>query len=167
MEQRNHAQARRKGKRQQTKRTVSLWVVLYSTASDPQPQMIPRPQMIPKMDRKWSSTASDPKVDRKWSREKLREWIGSYGTDYKKVLIIKRNLFLLPSREKGVEDARSQVKLYKAKKKWHKSENDMVSRMFHRCKKILNFVLNYFFTDLFGSCWINFQIFNYDYSLKC
>ena len=25
---------------------------LYSTASDPQPQMIPRPQMIPKMDRK-------------------------------------------------------------------------------------------------------------------
>ena len=35
------------------------WAV-YSTASDPQPQMIPRPQMIPKMDRKWSSTASDP-----------------------------------------------------------------------------------------------------------
>ena len=25
---------------------------LYSTANDPQPQMIPRPQMIPKMDRK-------------------------------------------------------------------------------------------------------------------
>ena len=25
---------------------------LYSTASDPQPQMIPRPQMIPKIDRK-------------------------------------------------------------------------------------------------------------------
>ena len=34
--------------------------VLYSTANDPQPQMIPRPQIIPKMDRKWSSTASDP-----------------------------------------------------------------------------------------------------------
>ena len=33
---------------------------LYSTANDPHPQMIPRPQMIPKMDRKWSSTASDP-----------------------------------------------------------------------------------------------------------
>ena len=33
---------------------------LYSTANDPQPQMILRPQMIPKMDRKWSSTASDP-----------------------------------------------------------------------------------------------------------
>ena len=33
---------------------------LYSTANDPQPQRIPRPQMIPKMDRKWSSTASDP-----------------------------------------------------------------------------------------------------------
>ena len=73
--------------------------------------------MIPKMDRKWSSTASDPKVDRKWSREKLREWIGSYGTDYKKGLIIKRNRFLLPSTEKDKEDARSQVNLYKAKKK--------------------------------------------------
>ena len=36
-----------------------LWV-LYSTANDPQRQMIPRPQMIPKMDRKWSSTANDP-----------------------------------------------------------------------------------------------------------
>ena len=35
-------------------------LVLYSTANDPQPQLIPRPQMIPKMDRKWSSTASDP-----------------------------------------------------------------------------------------------------------
>ena len=60
---------------------------------------------------------------------------------YKKRLIIKRNLFLLPSREKGMEDARSQVK---AKKKWNKPENDMVSRMFHQCKKkkILNFVLN-------------------------
>ena len=33
---------------------------LYSTANDPQPQMIPRPQMIPKMDPKWSSTANDP-----------------------------------------------------------------------------------------------------------
>ena len=26
--------------------------VMYSTASDPRPQMIPRPQVIPKMDRK-------------------------------------------------------------------------------------------------------------------
>ena len=34
--------------------------VHYSTANDPQPQMIPRRQMIPKMDRKWSPTASDP-----------------------------------------------------------------------------------------------------------
>ena len=30
----------------------SLWSVLYSTANDPQPQLIPRPQMIPKVDRK-------------------------------------------------------------------------------------------------------------------
>ena len=41
------------------KKTSNEWVV-YSTANDPQPQMTPRPQMIPKMDRKWSSTASDP-----------------------------------------------------------------------------------------------------------
>ena len=57
------------------------------------------------------------------------------GLITKKGLIIKRNLFLLPSREKGMEDARCQVNLYKAKKKWNKSENDMVSRMFHRYKK--------------------------------
>ena len=31
---------------------VFLWEQLYSTANDPQPQMIPRPQMIPKTDRK-------------------------------------------------------------------------------------------------------------------
>ena len=56
------------------------------------------------------------------------------GLITKKGLIIKRNLFLLPSREKGMEEAKSQVNLYKAKKKkWNKSENDMVSRMFHRC----------------------------------
>ena len=41
------------------KKKIYIWSV-YSTASDPQPQMIPRPQKIPKMDRKWSSTASDP-----------------------------------------------------------------------------------------------------------
>ena len=29
-----------------------LDTALYSTANDPQPQLIPRPQMIPKMDRK-------------------------------------------------------------------------------------------------------------------
>ena len=40
--------------------TSPVGVELYSTANDPQPQLIPRPQMIPKMDRKWSSTASDP-----------------------------------------------------------------------------------------------------------
>ena len=33
-------------------------------------------------------------------------------TDYK-----KRNLFLAPSKDKGKEDASSQVHLYKAKKK--------------------------------------------------
>ena len=91
--------------------------VLYSTANDPQPQMIPRPQMIPKMDRKWSETASDPQ---KWPQMipwKLEEWTGFYGTDYKKGLIIKKNFFLAPSKEKGKEDATCQVNLYKAKKK--------------------------------------------------
>ena len=39
------------------------------------------------------------------------------GLITKKGLIIKRNLFLLPSREKGMEDVRSQVNLDKAKKK--------------------------------------------------
>ena len=49
---------------------------------------------------------------------KLEEWNGFYGTDYKKGLIIKkRNLFLAPSKEKGKEDASSQVNLYKANKK--------------------------------------------------
>ena len=39
---------------------ILLRLLMYSTANDPQPQMIPRLQMISKMDRKWSSTASDP-----------------------------------------------------------------------------------------------------------
>ena len=95
------------------------------TANDPRPQVI-------------------PKVDRKWSREKLREWIGSYGTDYKKGLIIKRNLFLLPSREKGMEDGRSQVNLYKAKKKMEWNLKMILFQEFFIGvkKKILNFVLN-------------------------
>ena len=76
------------------------------------PQMIPRPQMIPKMDRKWSSTASDPQSWPQMIPWKLEEWNEFYGTDYK-----KRNLFLSPSKEKGKEDATSQVNLYKAKKK--------------------------------------------------
>ena len=39
------------------------------------------------------------------------------GLITKKGLIIKGNLFLSPFREKGKEDATSQVNLYKAKKK--------------------------------------------------
>ena len=53
---------------------------------------------------------------------KLEEWNGFYGTDYKKGLIIKKNLFLSLFKEKGKEDATSQVNLYKAKKKLNKSE---------------------------------------------
>ena len=40
-----------------------------------------------------------------------------YGTDYKKGLIIKKKPFSLAFKEKGKEDATSQVNLYKAKKK--------------------------------------------------
>ena len=64
--------------------------VLYSIANDSQPQMIPRPQMIPKMDRKWSSTASDPESRPQMIPWKLEEWNGFYGTDDKKGLIIKK-----------------------------------------------------------------------------
>ena len=52
--------------------------------------MIPRPQMIPKMDRKWSSTASDPQSRPQmipWKIEGmdwiLRDWLQK-RTDYKK-----------------------------------------------------------------------------------
>ena len=83
---------------------------LYSTANDTQPQMIPRPQMIPKMDCKWSSTANDPV--KTWGMEWILWDKLQKRTDYK-----KRNLFLAPSKEKGKEDASSQVNLYKAKKK--------------------------------------------------
>ena len=68
-------------------------VQMYSTANDPQPQMIPRPQMIPKMDRKWSSTASDPQSWPQMIPRKLEEWNGFYGTDYKKGPIIKKETF--------------------------------------------------------------------------
>ena len=74
------------------RRPYRHWV-LYSTANDPQPQMIPRPQMIPKMDRKWSSTASDPQSWPQMIPWKLEEWNGFYGTDYKKGLIIKKEPF--------------------------------------------------------------------------
>ena len=73
------------------------------------------PQMI--LDRKWSPklTANDPV--KTWEMEWiLWDWLQK-RTDYK-----KRNLFLAPSKEKEKEDATSQVNLYKAKKKWNKSE---------------------------------------------
>ena len=76
------------------------------TANDPQNG----PQMI--LDRKWSlkSTANDPVKTRgmEWI---LWDWLQK-RTDYK-----KRILFLSPFKEKGKEDATSQVNLYKVKKK--------------------------------------------------
>ena len=45
-------QGERKTTCHNSSRQAVLKGLLYSTASDPQPQMIPRPQMIPKMDRK-------------------------------------------------------------------------------------------------------------------
>ena len=38
--------------------------------------MIPRPQMIPKMDRKWSSTASDPQSRPQMIPKEKLEWLG-------------------------------------------------------------------------------------------
>ena len=76
-----------------------------------------------------------PKVDRKWSREKSRNgmdfmlyWLQK-RTDYKRGTFF----FLSTFEEKGKEDATSQLNLYKAKKKkkkWNKSEKDMVSAVF-------------------------------------
>ena len=86
------------------------------TANDPETTNDPQngPQMI--LDRKWSLklTANDPV--KTWGMEWiLWDWLQK-RTDYK-----KRNLFLAPSKEKGKEDATSQVNLYKdlykAKKK--------------------------------------------------
>ena len=60
---------------------------MYSTANDPQRQM------IPKMDREWSSTASDPQSWPQMIPWKLEEWNGFYGTDYKKGRIIRKGTF--------------------------------------------------------------------------
>ena len=84
---------------------------LYSTANDPETENDPQngPQMI--IDRKWSlkSTANDPV--KTWGMEWiLWDWLQK-RTDYE-----KRNLFLSPFKEKGKEDATSQVYLYKAKR---------------------------------------------------
>ena len=62
---------------------------------------------------------------------KIEEWNGFYGTDYKKGLIIKEGTFFSrTSKENGKEDATSKVNLYKAEKKWNKSEKDMVSTVY-------------------------------------
>ena len=61
--------------------------ILYSTANDPQPQMIPRPQMI--LDRRWSpkSTANDPerKIGMTWTQE-----LADHGVDF--IVITKRQI---------------------------------------------------------------------------
>ena len=60
--------------------------------------------------------------------------------DYRKGLIIKRNLFLSPSKEKGKEDATSQVNLYKTKKNiWNKSEKDMILTTYFFLCQLLQF----------------------------
>ena len=75
---------------------------MYSTANDPQPQV------IPKMDRKWSSTASDPQSRPQMIPRKLEEWNGFDGTDYKKRTDYKKGTFLShPLKEKGIQDATS------------------------------------------------------------
>ena len=94
------------------------------TASDPETANDPQngPQMI--LDRKWSlkSTANDPV--KTWGMEWiLWDWLQK-RTDYK-----KRILFLSPFKEKGKEDATSQVNLYKVKKKLNKSEKYGINRI--------------------------------------
>ena len=79
------------------------------TANDPETANDPQngPQMI--LDLKWSlkSTANDPV--KTWGMEWiLWDWLQK-RTDYKKETS--------PFKEKGKEDATSQVNLYKAKKK--------------------------------------------------
>ena len=70
--------------------------------------------------------------------------IGSYGADYKKGLIIKRNLFLLPSREKGMEGA---MQISGQFQQGEKNGINLKMIWFQECfigvKKILNFVLNF------------------------
>ena len=61
---------------------------MYSTASDPQPQMIPRPQMILKMDRKWSSTASDPQSPPQMIPKEKQDWLGLKLADHRVDVII-------------------------------------------------------------------------------
>ena len=59
-----------------------------------------------------------PKIDRKWSRENLGNGMDFMGMIAKKDWLLKKEPFsLAPSKEKGKEDATSQVNLYKAKKK--------------------------------------------------
>ena len=50
--------------------------------------MIPRPQMIPKMDRKWSSTASDPQSRPQMIPKEKYEWLGLKLSDHRADFII-------------------------------------------------------------------------------
>ena len=107
---------------------------LYSTANDPQPQMILRPQMIPKMDRKWSSTESDPQSRPQMIQWKLGEWNGFYGTDYKKETCFSRLL-----KRKGRRTLRLGSIYSRRKKKWNKSEKDMVLTVYFFLCQLLQF----------------------------
>ena len=55
---------------------MSWLTALYSTANDPQPQM------IPKMDRKWSSTASDPQSRPQMIPKEKKGWLGLKLADH-------------------------------------------------------------------------------------
>ena len=96
------------------------------------------------MNRTWSSTTNDP------AKNCGMEWNGFYGTDYEKGLMIKRNLFLSPSKERDKEGARSWVSLYETRKKKDLSERiwyqpytssfvtcfKFLWRMFRRCENL-------------------------------
>ena len=121
-----HSSWRRNHQKYKSKMDKSRQGVVYSTANNPQPQMI--------LDRKWSrkSTANDPV--KTWGMEWiLWDWLQKTG------LVIKRNLFLSPFRGKGKEDATSQVNLYKTKKKRNNSEKDMVLTVYFFLCQLLQF----------------------------
>ena len=97
--------------------------VLYRTANDRETANDPRPQLI-------------PKVDRKWSREDLRngmDWLQK-RTDYKKEAFFSRLL-----KKKGKSTLHFRSIYTRRKKKWNKSEKDMVLTVCFFLRQLLQF----------------------------
>ena len=56
--------------------------------------MIPRPQVIPKMDRKWSSAASDPQSRPQMIPKEKQEWLRLELADHRVYFIILQKVRL-------------------------------------------------------------------------